>query len=593
MLKKFEYNLNQKKTFLSIFAISFFLPNFDLTIRADHFAVYIFLLIFLFIFFSQIFQNSNNLKIATIFVKNNSFIATEVFLFISVIICLFLSTINSIFIDNLYDLFVKNDLINIFSSLAVLDNYLLNISIFVLSLFFFYKNTDETFYYFANLIVILLCINSVYSLFEVAVVNLDENCKIFKTSKQTIFCTIIAAIDVSYASPSFSNAMEDYFARTIFSPQVTKELLDIVPNSASIGWISLTAGRSGGIFNMPIESAIINAAGLLLIYILFLLDTKNNLKKLTESKEKFYCYTFFLLLLASILSVSKITSHFTLPVLFLFILFNRKKIKSFISSKYFKFSAVSFFIVLILLANLRWNGYNAYYQHALRYIFIICNEAKITCKFPKEIITSKESISAKEIGYTAKNIDYDKIFLESHIIGHSSNKIFQEYINNQLLIHNLAKTQKKEKSLVEGNDAKPFVDRINVYLNYISGGRHGAVDSQSIMSLKISNAIFGYGVIIQESFDQMKNYLIFFSGVLSYYLYLIFEILPFFWIIFYKKKFKNTKIPIILILIFSLYFIGSLGGPIYFMNRVSVIYFAALAYFLIKLGAIKNNKSNV
>ena len=587
MLKKFKYNLNQKKAFLGIFVISFFLPNFDLTIRADHFVVYIFLLIFFFLFFFQIFQNSNNLKIATIFVKNNSFIATEVFLFISVVICLFLSIINSIFIDNLYDILVKNDLINVFSSLAVLDNYLLNISVFILCLFFFYKNTDETFYYFAYLIVILLCINSVYSLFEVAVVNLDENCKIFKTSKQTIFCTIIAAIDVSYSSPTFSNAMEDYFARSNLSPQVALELSSAVTNSSSIGWISLTAGRSGGIFNMPIESAVINAGGLLLIYILFLLDRKNNLKKLTESKEKFYCYAFFLLLLASILSVSKITSHFTLPALFLLILFNRKKLKFFMSSKYLKFSAVSFFIVLILLTNLKWMGYNHYYQHALKYIFIICNEAKITCKFPKEIITTKE------FGDTAKNIDYDKFFLELRTIKQSHNTIFQEYIQNKLLAHNLEKDQKKEKHLVEGNDAKTLFERINVYLYYISSGRHGAVDPQSIVALKTSNAILGYGVIIHQSFDQMKNYLYFYSGRISYYLYLIFQILPFIWIIFYKKKFENTKIPIILILIFSLYYIASLGGPIYFMNRVSVIYFAALAYFLIKLDAIKNNKSNV
>lgn len=97
MLKKFEYNLNQKKAFLTVFVISFFLPNFDLTIRADHLVVYILLLIFLFIFFFHFFQNSNNLKTATTFVKNNSFSAIEVFLFISVMICLFLSTINFFF----------------------------------------------------------------------------------------------------------------------------------------------------------------------------------------------------------------------------------------------------------------------------------------------------------------------------------------------------------------------------------------------------------------------------------------------------------------------------------------------------------------
>jgi len=585
MLKKFEFNLNQKNFFLSIFVISFFLPNFDLTIRADHFAVYIFLLISFF----YIFLGSFNLKIATIFVKNNNFIVIELFLFILVIICLFLSTINFIFTPDLFEPLLKNK-INILSALAVLDNYLLNISIFVLCFFFFYKDTDEIFNYFAHLIIILLCINSVYSLFEIIVVNLDENCSVFRNSKQSVFCTIIAAIDVSYSNPSFSSAILDYIERSNHSFQVKKELLHVGTNSTSIGWISLTAGRSQGIFNMPIEGAVINAGGLLLLFILFFLDKKNKLEKISESKKKYYCFAFFLLLLSSILCVSKITSHFTLPAALFLILLNRKELKFIISSKYFKFSAAVFFLVLILLVNLNWKGYNHYYNHALRYLIILCDVTKTTCKFPAEIIDSKESIAANEVGNLAKKIDFEKIFLETKTILPNHNKIFQAYLDKK---KNMIESETNKESFVDKNYSKSFYENILVYLNYLSGGRHGSIDPFSITILKQTGSILGYGVLIQESFDQMKNYLVFYSGQLSYYLYLIFEIIPFYLFILYKKKFKNTPIKIILIFIFSLYLLASLGGPIYFMNRVSVIYFAALVYFLLKLKIIKNSKSNV
>ena len=462
----------------------------------------------------------------------------------------------------------------------MLDNYLINISIFVLCLFFFYKNTDETFYYFAYLIVILLCINSVYSLFEVAVVSLDDNCRIYKKSEQTIFCTIIAAIDVSYTNPTFSSALADYIQRSENNPQAKIEMTRLIANSSSIGWVSLMAGRSGGIFNMPIASSAINTGGLLLIFILFFLDTKNNLKKLTESKKKYYCIAFFLLLLSSILSVSKITSHFTLPVVFFLILLNRKELKFIISSKCFKLSAAAFFLVLILLVNLKWKGYYHYYQHALRYLIIMCDIKKIECKFSSEIVV-------------AKKIDFNKIYLESKIKTANQNTIVQKYHENENENLNKVELKTKKETLVDNNYFQSRYKNIGIYLNILSGGRHGAVDPLSIMNLKKKGSILGYGVIIQQSFDQMKNYLIFYSGRLSRYIYLIFVTLPFILFILYKNKFKNTRIPIVLIMIFSLYSLGSLGAPIYFMNRVSVIYFAALAYFLIKLDAIKNNKNNV
>lgn len=546
--------------------------------------VYTFITIFSFICFFIIYKNRYNFKIIVINIKKNIHLTIGILLFISVLICLTVSTLNLYFLGMNGFLIDKNQ-INLLSSLSVLDNYLLNFSIFVLCFFLFYKNSDSFFYYFSYLTIIMLSINAVYTLTQILVVSFDKKCVFFSHPSQTIFCDAIAWIDRMYSNSTFSNAFDDYVLRSADNPNIFKENFADTVNSSSIGWISLTAGRAGGVFHMPVESATMNSAGLLLIFILFLNDTKDSLKKISIHKQKFYIYSFFLILLSSILNVSKITSHFTLPVLFLLILLNRKKLKYLISSKCFKFSLFAFFLILVVLFNTKWNGYNLYYTHAIKYLEIICGELKIECKIPAQIYKLDDKISTKEkIEYFENlNFNYHKKIEPKKI-----NNEFYNFIENSLSpleTKSEEAVQIKEKSQTIG-----FFERFKTYLNYISGGRFVSYKVQSVKYLETNNLAFGYGILIQESFDSFKDYIVFYSGRLSYNIFFVLMMIPFIFVIFYKKKFNNHKLRILLFLIFSVYLLASLGGPIYFINRVSVIYFASLAYLLIKLDATNINK---
>lgn len=591
MLKKYKNYFNFKLLLTKIFAISFFLPNFDVPIRFDHLVSYTFITIFSFICFFAIYKNRYNFKIIVINIKKNIHLAIGVLLFISVLICLILSTSN-LYFQGINGFLIDKNQINLLASLSVLDNYLLNFSIFILCLFLFYKNSDYFFNYFLYLVILMLSINAVYTIIQISVVTIDENCDIFTSSSQTIFCDAIAWIDRIYSNNSFSNALNDYITRGIPNPQIAKENIRNGINSTSIGWISLNAGRAAGIFNMPVESGTINSAGLILIFILFFNNTKDSLKKISIHKQKFYIYSFFLILLSSILNTSKVTSHVTLPAVFLLIVLNRKKLKFFIFSNYFKFSLFTFLIILALLFNSKWNGINTYYTHAAKYINVICSELKIDCKLNQKIfIAGNENIKLIE----NLNLDRsDKIISDKEKQTYqNSDKKKQTYQNHDISINEFI----EENELVEKIDKKSktkstISERVKLYLYYISGGRFGGEKSIYIKYLEINNFALGYGILIQKSFDSFKHYITFYSGKLSYNIFLIFIMIPFIFIVFYKKKLNNDNLEIPFLLMFGLYLFASLGGPIYFMNRVSVVYFATLAFLLIKLDANSINKNN-
>lgn len=581
MLKKYKNYFNFKLLLIKIFVISFFLPNFDVPVRFDHLVSYAFITIFSFICFITIYKNRYNFKLIVINIKKNIHLSIGMLLFIAVLICLTLSTIISYFqgIDGF--LIDKNE-INLLASLSILDNYLLNFSIFILCLFLFYKNSDYFFNYFLYLIILMLSINTVYTIIQTLVITIDKDCNIFTSSSQTIFCDAIAWIDRIYSNNSFSNALVDYISRNISDPNIAKENLNYSINSSSIGWISLSVGRAGGIFNMPVESATINSAGVLLIFILFFNDNKDSLKKISIHKQKFYIYSFFLILLSSILNVSKITSHFTLPAVFLLILLNRKKLKYFIFSNYFKFSLFTFVIILVLLFNLRWVGFNSYYTHIAKYINIICSELKTDCKLPQKLFKDKHA-NTKLI----KNLNFDRPYEVISDKKQQTNQKFDIFIEKRIKQHELVKKiDKKSKT------KSTISERFKLYLYYITGGRFGGEKSNYIQYLDKNNFALGYGILIQKSFDNFKYYITFYSGKLSYNIFLIFIMIPFIFIIFYKKKFNNDKLKIVFFFIFGLYLFASLGGPIYFMNRVSVVYYAIMAFFLIKLDANSINKNN-
>ena len=174
-----------------------------------------------------------------------------------------------------------------------------------------------------------------------------------------------------------------------------------------------------------------------------------------------------------------------------------------------------------------------------------------------------------------------------------SDKKKQTYQNHDIYVNEFI----EENELVEKIDKKSktkstISERVKLYLYYITGGRFGGEKSIYIKYLEINNFALGYGILIQKSFDSFIHYITFYSGKLSYNIFLIFIMIPFIFIVFNKKKLNNDNLKIPFLLMFGLYLFASLGGPIYFMNRVSVVYFATLAFLLIKLDANSINKNN-
>ena len=60
----------------------------------------------------------------------------------------------------------------------------------------------------------LVSLNSLYGLFELLVVNIDTNCHVFFSTKQSLFCSFISSVDI-YSGIEFSNAGIDGIDRAV------------------------------------------------------------------------------------------------------------------------------------------------------------------------------------------------------------------------------------------------------------------------------------------------------------------------------------------------------------------------------------------
>ena len=553
---------------LSLFVLSFFLPNIYQSYRFDHLTIYILTLLYFFNLVIFLFKKKYSISDLKNFLKLNKnslifFILASFFIFF-VLISLVLGVISENF-----QTIREAGLVNIKVILSILDNYFQSICIIFLSLIFFLsKEKEKNINVFMSITVLLIAINSFYGLIELFIVLLDENCDIFFSIKQSLSCNLISGVDRQYSGIQFSNAGTDYINRSVVSDQVKNEMLGYVFNSPSIGWISLSAGRSSGILNMPVQGATLAGASIFLLIILYFRNLRENIRY--RININYFIVLFFLLLIGSILPASRITSHLIIPGIIVFLFLKRKELKFLIHLKFMKISFIIFLSILIFLGSLRWNGYNNYYTHALRYINIVCEELSINCNFREQIIRERNRVIEKNY-LKAKGVD---ALIQKYNLSGTSEGLHND--DESKILFGYEKINEKQQE-----NTKSF-NKFNYYIFYLTGGRYGGHLPVPIDYVIKNKLFFGYGPITKINFDQLHYYLLYNTGLISLILFNLILLFLFFKMIT-NQKILSPNILLPTIIIYLIYFLASFGGPIYFMNRVTFLFLFMMIFILTEI----------
>ncbi len=293
------------------------------------------------------------------------------------------------------------------------------------------------------------------------------------------------------------------------------------------------------------------------------------------------------------------------------------------------------------LYQIKWMGYNIYLGHIKRHVLVISdsfnnklssnllnfnffedttpigsNEKTLKRKFEKNF---EEFKTRRTANYAFRPYDITKTFIRS--------KELQKILTNELLIFKhefdyddnyLKRVLTPEQYVAyqelyegdsSGEDARQFLydffsdvnmssdeyaivsfdnkennnlkieelfnEKFYFYLNVLTGGRYGYFPLEIKFLMKIS-PLFGFGPFYSVGYDQTIYYLLFSLGLFGLIAFIIFLL-----VIFAKicSGFSNKKVQsLILFSIFLLFFVASLGAPVYFMNRVIIIF-----YFLITM----------
>lgn len=562
--------------FLLIF--SFFLPTIHFSYRYDHLFIYGLTLITLFrilyIFFKKekkffflkklFFENKNTITILIIY---------SFFIFL-VILSLF-----KVLLSENYFEYLNQGITSLLVTLSNLDNYLQPICIlFLATIFFLSKDREKNINIFLFSVVLIISLNSIYSLAEVLVVNLDENCGIFYSESQSYFCNFVSYVDRSYSGIEFSNAGGDYIDRSNETVSNKNQMLGNIFNSSSIGWISLNAGRSSGIFNMPLQGS--SASGITLFFLFILYFRNNKIDNLNSLSDKFFITLFFLILIGIILPTSRVTSHLTIPGLIIIFIILRKDFKKFTIQNYFKYCLILFLMIFIFLGTLRWNGINGYYTHVIRITNIACKEFSLDCKFPQQILREKARVFEKNYALSKPVKIQQEIFVKKN-----NTSLEGSYSNEQIVtLYGLQEKDMEEEEKVSSD----FKKKIRYYIYYLTGGRYGGTFTIPIKHVLDQKKYFGFGPITKLNFDQLHFYLLYHTGLVSLFLFMLILITILFIIIKNRNILKNQNIFLPTIFGFFVYFLASFGGPIYFMNRVNFLFFFLIVLVLSEIDNSKN-----
>lgn len=562
--------------FLLIF--SFFLPTIHFSYRYDHLFIYGLTLITLFrILYIFLKKEEKIFFLKKLFFENRNTIT--ILIFYSFFVFLALVSLIKVLLSGNYYSYLNQGLTSLLVTLSNLDNYLQPVCIlFLATIFFLSKDREKNVNIFLFTVVLIISLNSIYSLIEILVVYTEETCGIFHIENQTYFCNFISYIDRSYSGIEFSNAGGDYIDRTNETDFNKNQLQYNIFNSSSIGWISLNAGRSSGIFNMPLQGS--SASGITLFFLFILYFRNNKINNLNSLSDKFFITVFFLILIGIILPTSRVTSHFTIPGLIIIFILLRKDLKKFMTQNYFKYCLILFLMIFILLGTLRWNGINGYYTHVIRIANIFCKELSIDCKFPQQILREKARVSENNYALSKPIEIQQEIFRKK-----SNTSLEGSYSKKQIVtLYGL-----QEKS-VETKKTSDLLKKVRYYIYYLTGGRYGGSLTIPIRHVLDKKKYFGFGPITKLNFDQMHFYLLYHTGLISLCLFILILITILFIIIKNRNILKNQNIYLPTILAFFVYFIASFGGPIYFMNRVNFLFFFLIVFVL---SEIDNNKNKI
>jgi hypothetical protein len=526
---------------LFLFVSSFFFPTIDFSYRLDHLSAYL-LAIYSFIIALIFLIKKKNDSIKNIIFENK--ILFFFFAFYSLFIFfVIISLFKALFFSENIDIIFNEGHSSIIVILANLDNYLEAYAIIIVGMFFFLsKEREKNFDVFLLSIVLIFTINAIYGLFELYVYLLDRNCTIYLNPEQSSFCSFISFIDRSFSGVEFSNAYVDYNSRAIGDDgaETITNSTPLLMNSTSIGWLALSAGRSSGILNMPIQGGTGAGIAIFLLFILYFRDKESLFRE--KLNNKFFVTIFFILLIGVIIPISRITSHITIPGLLIYLIIANNNFKEIASKNYSKFCLILFLMILIVLGTLRWNGFNGYYTHVLRYAQIYCHIASLKCNFPEQILRERTRVDGNSYAI-AKNIinDSQLLIIPKNISAQKEKKEIALYKKKDgsrtLTDSNIAeidlkikKIKKELQKILEVIETIPKEKLIDLYKeirkyevmfgvedNNIDNTVENIVINRELIKLKITNLILiekkiGQEFVVNKRSLEIKKYIFHLTG---------------------------------------------------------------------------------
>jgi hypothetical protein len=608
-IKKNFNSIEQYLIFLLIF--SYFLPPFYLSFRFEHIILYGASIYF---FFKRTF-NKNYYN----FLLKKKYITIFVVLNLFAILGVSVSAARSIIIidSNLIPSFKY-----FFSFLSTMDNFIQPVLLIFISTFILRsKEKEKNIRCILFFLILLGGINVLYSFFEFTVIYLDRFCGIRKALEQSASCNFIALIDSIYNSGLYSDIVKDLAFKSNTDPNLLKLNLSQTDkqaaiegiyfvNSNSVGWVALVnADRLSGIFNMPIQAAIVHGSCIFLT-LLFIKNEEHLLKKNILFKHCVYII-FLLNVVGAIIPASKVTFYFTIPALIFFCFFLSNEISFFVKKKVFFYYFLILVMIMSILAATRWNGYNLYWSQIVKLIQVPFSEIiKIRGIFiPEQIITDRHRMYAKSktnrfTDYeTNRFTDYEtskqnfkekkyKIFLDNvnnslikktsdnFKINKSRSEQLQEllqkfnYLNKENLDNN---TKKNSNHYIHSNKK----DDLLFIMHYFTGGRLG-IEPDEIILLKKIVPFFGFGPLFHINYDNLFYYILFNGGYFSLFFFISALIIIIFYIFKNKNSSKEKFWFSSYLIIFVIFLVASLGAPSYLLNAAVIYFYLPTAIILFR-----------
>jgi hypothetical protein len=597
-LKKNFYFIEQYFIFFLIF--SYFLPPFYLSFRFDHIILYGASIYF---FFKRTF-NKNYYN----FLLKKKYITIFVILNLLVILGVSVSAIRSIIIiDSNLNLSIKY----FFSFLSIMDNFIQPVLLIFISTFILRsKEKEKNIRCILFFLILLGGMNALYAFFEFIVIYLDKFCGINRHIEQSVSCNFIASVDSIYNRGLYSDVIAELSFKSLADTNLSKlnqtdKLAAINSiysiNSNSVGWVALVnADRLSGIFNMPIQAAIVHGSCIFLT-IAFIKNEEHLLKGNKLFKHCIYII-FLLNVLGAIIPASKVTFYFTIPVLIFFFFVLGGEISFFLKKKVFFYYFLILVLIMSTLLSMRWNGYNLYWSQIIKIFQVPFNEVIKTRNIfiPEQIIINRaryqSSLNIKTQDQTETIYRFTDYDLSKQNFKNEKYKKYLENLNNisKKNIHdnfradmsrpeqvlellkkfNYLNMKNLDNNTKENSNYYTYTNKNDNFLfimHYFTGGRLG-IEPIEINLLKKISPFFGFGPLFHINYDNLYYYILFNGGYFSLLFFIFTLITVFFYL---SKKFffsEDTMWFNIYLINFFIFLISSLGAPSYFLN-IAVIYF--------------------